>query len=241
MMMPTSRLGSCASPCSRSAAAAARGAGSGASRSSPTQSRGRSCGRADALAVEVHVRTGSSASSCGSRAVRSSRRAGPPTVHHRDGRRRRARSRPAASRAPRAGAARTARCGALDRPVPGVVRPHGELVDQQLAAGLEQLDRHHPDGAELARRAQLAMRLRLGGEPRSRPGAGASTSVQIPSAAPSRRPATPRISPVADRATMADELAIEGDALLDEDPCHDCRANTAASSASSGEHTPLPS
>ena len=48
--------------------------------------------------------------------------------------------------------------GALDRPVPGVVRPHRELVDQQPVGGVEQLDgeqAHHvqlgsqPDGQPL--------------------------------------------------------------------------------------------
>ena len=38
--------------------------------------------------------------------------------------------------------------GALDRPVARVVRPHGELVDQDAVGGLEQLDGEHADHAE---------------------------------------------------------------------------------------------
>ncbi len=37
---------------------------------------------------------------------------------------------------------------ALDRPVAGVVRPHGQLVDQDAVGGLEQLDGHHADDAD---------------------------------------------------------------------------------------------
>src|SRR5215218_7863269 len=36
----------------------------------------------------------------------------------------------------------------LDRPVPGVVRPHGQLVDQDAVGGLEELDREQAHDAE---------------------------------------------------------------------------------------------
>ena len=56
-----------------------------------------------------------------------------------------------------------ARRGALDRPVPGVVHARRELVGEQPAADVEELEREHADVAELVeepRRVLLGLRLR---------------------------------------------------------------------------------
>jgi hypothetical protein len=47
---------------------------------------------------------------------------------------------------------------AVHRPVPGVVRPHRELIDHQLAVdGFEQLDGKHPDDAKLGGQPQCQL------------------------------------------------------------------------------------
>ena len=65
---------------------------------------------------------------------------------------------------------------AVDAPVRGVVRTHGQLVDQQTAvAGLEQLDGQDPDDVQLGgdgRARRCASTANLPG----RLGAGATTS-----------------------------------------------------------------
>ena len=74
------------------------------------------------------------------------------------------------------------RPGALDGPVAGVVRAHRQLVDQQLAVGpLEQLDGQHADDVQLAGEPQRDLARPARATSAGRPGAGASTSTQMPS------------------------------------------------------------
>ena len=69
--------------------------------------------------------------------------------------------------------------GTFDAPVSGVVRAHGEFVDDQPSVGVEELDRQHPDDAEFLRDPQRE-RFSLGTRHTGWFGR-ATTSTQIPS------------------------------------------------------------
>ena len=71
---------------------------------------------------------------------------------------------------------------AVHGPVPGVVRPHGQLVDQQCAAGrLEQLHGQQADHAEFGGHPQRQLLRPAAATASGSAGAGAITSTQIPS------------------------------------------------------------
>ena len=137
--------------------------------------------------------------------------------------------------------------GAVDRPVPAVVRAHGELVHEDaVVGGLEELDGEHAGDPESFGDRDGDRRPR---HPRAVPadrGAGAMTSLQTPSTlhglddGPGRHLA---------RGTAGDELgelAAEVDELLDEEGAAaavlgDRGEPVATSAAARTTRTPLPS
>ena len=70
-----------------------------------------------------------------------------------------------------------ARLGAVDRPVPAVVDARGELVREQLATDVEELDREHADVAELVEQLRRELLGLACGASR----AGARETARIPS------------------------------------------------------------
>ena len=90
-------------------------------------------------------------------------------------------------------------------PVPGVVRPHRQLVDQHPAvAGLEQLDRQHAGDARARRRRAWRSAAPATARSGSRSGAGAITSWQMPSRCVEATTGQAATCPDGERATSAD-------------------------------------
>ena len=102
-------------------------------------------------------------------------------------------------------------------PVPGVVRPHGQLVDQQAARRLEQLDGQHPGDAELFGQAQRELAAPRPPRPGDGPAPGRSPRGRCRPAARSRPPGTRRPGR-AGSARQHRQLPVEVDVLLGEQP-----------------------